>query len=160
VRPALAIAAVAIGLSMLPLTAPASPRAEGSVLTIRLISRLANWSRTDHGPKGPSKGDKLYVRSVLRNAVAQFGKPKGAIVGRDYEVVTYTSAHAAKVTVRVTLPTGTLQAQDRVRASSGPSQTIRVVGGTGRYKGATGTVTTRDLPDGHSASNIYHLRLP
>jgi hypothetical protein len=37
---------------------------------------------------------------------------------------------------------------------------LPVVGGTGRFKGATGTVTVNEVPGTVRASNVYRLSYP
>lgn len=139
-----------------PVASTAAPVNAAAKLELRLISTVEASSHTDRPPKGDGVGDVYRFRSVLRNARPQFGKPTGAVVGRDWSTFTLTSATAATVTVRVELPGGTLHVEGR---SVGGATTLRVTGRTGRYAGATGTVTGRDLPDGRSTNN-YHLVLP
>ena len=126
-------------------------------MTIRLVSTITSHTETDRPPKGGSKGDKAYVRSTLRNAVPQFGRPKGAVVGSDYEVFTVVSPSVVDVAVAVILPGGTLRLHSRFDDSTPPL--LRVVGGTGRYRQAGGTSAGENLPDGRSR-NTYRLRLP
>ena len=59
-------------------------------MTIRLVS-TETYSKvfTDRPPiEQNSKGDVILVGSTLRNAVAQFGRPKGAVVGDDIVIFT------------------------------------------------------------------------
>ena len=88
--------------------------------------------------------------SVLRNAVKQLGRAKGAVVGHHYEVQTFTSPTTGTITTLVHLP------GERFVPNAG---TLPVVGGTGRYAGARGTSYTRDLRPGRSL-NVYYLRIP
>ena len=59
-------------------------------MTIRLLGTAAGSGYlVDHAPKGyPNKGDVVRATSTMRNAVAQFGRPKGAVVGRDVSITT------------------------------------------------------------------------
>ena len=127
-------------------------------MTVRLISKVTSSRVVDRPPKNePSKGDVVYIRSALRNQVAQFGKPKGALVGHDYAVDTLLSATRAKVTVQVTLPGGTVRVKGQVtRATS--SGLLPVVGGTGTFVNARGTCSAQERKS--YSINIYHLRLP
>jgi dirigent-like protein len=128
------------------------------VMTIRLLSRVSSSRVVDRAPKHAwNKGDVVYIRSALRNQVAQFGKPKGALVGHDYAVDTFLSATRAKVTVQVTLPGGTLIVRGQVsQATSGG--VLPVVGGTGRFAHARGTCSVRDR--NRYSINVYRLQLP
>jgi len=128
-------------------------------MAIRLISTFASGREVDIAPKGRlSKGDKAYVRSDLRNAVAQFGKKKGALVGRDDAIFTITSPPTAHLKVAAKLPGGTIRSQGQMRLAQ-HSVVLRVVGGTGRFAGVRGTMDAKDLGGGRTL-NVYRLQLP
>jgi hypothetical protein len=153
-----AILGIPLGVLMLALPAPAATNGADATLTIRLISTAGRITYRDRAPQGPSKGDVISGPSALRNAVKQFGRPKGALVGRDFEVITLASVTAGTMRVKVYLPGGTLRV--RGRWSSGTNEgTVRVVGGTGKYANAQGTSYVRDL-GGKRSLNVYHLRIP
>jgi hypothetical protein len=155
-----ALGAFALVAAVLVLPAPAGRASADASMTIRLTSTASGGTRvTDAAPRGPSRGDKLRVRSVLRNAVAQFGKPKGAVVGSDQMVVTLLTPTSASATVAVKLPGGTMRLRGRLRldTTSGPTS-LPVVGGTGRFAGAKGRCVVRDQPA--FSTNVYHLTLP
>jgi hypothetical protein len=113
----------------------------------------------DVPPTGASVGDSFTEASRLRNAVAQFGRPKGAVVGSDRATTTLISAQAVRMQGTVRLPGGTLTIRGRVTLRPG-SASVPVTGGTGRFAGARGTVTAAALPDGRSAANVYRITLP
>jgi hypothetical protein len=139
------------------LAGAASGAAQSSRLVVRLISDNKIAGAVDKAPKGKlSAGDSITTTSTLRNQVAQFGKPKGALVGRDRAVNTFLSATAYTVTGYAVLPGGRILFQGRVTKSGG---SVNVTGGTGRYAHARGTVGGEDL-GGTRAINIYRLTLP
>jgi hypothetical protein len=133
-------------------------------MTIRLIGSAAS-SRylVDHAPKGyPNKGDVVRETATLRNAVAQFGRPKGAIVGSDVWITTIVIPPFGKAGVKATttVPGGTIHAVGMVTATQ-MTGTFRVVGGTGRYAGARGTLSLRNInASGSRAVIVYRLQLP
>ena len=133
-------------------------------MTIRLIGSTAT-SRylVDHAPKGyPNKGDVVRETSTLRNAVAQFDRPKGAIVGSDVWITTIVIPPfgTADVKAATTVPGGTIRAVGTVTATQ-MTGTFRVVGGTGKYAGARGTLSLRNInPSGSRAVIVYRLQLP
>ena len=154
-----ALAAVAFTLTALP--AEAADRAELASLTIRLVS--TNGKATivvDRTPKGvPSKGDVVRETTTLRNAVRQFGKAKGALVGSDVAVYTFVSSTAATARVTARLPGGTLRATARLEGTAPP--VLRVVAGTGAFAGARGTGRVLQAPEGvKGVLNISRLQLP
>jgi hypothetical protein len=154
---------VALSLLVLALPVQAAPRATSSTLTIRLISTTTKYKvLVDRVPKQEvNKGDVLWAKSILRNAVAQFGRPKGAIVGSDVSTFTVVSATqgVGDLKAAVTLPGGTIRAAGRIRGTR--AQTIPVTGGTGTFANARGTGEVRSLnASGDRALNVYRLQLP
>ena len=108
-----------------------------------------------------SEGDALIVESTLRNAVGQFGRAKGALVGQDTVFLTLRSPRYADVIVESKLPGGSLRAAGRVRL--GPRQTYRVTGGRGRFAHARGTGAAVALVhegQGNRRLKVYRLVLP
>jgi hypothetical protein len=139
--------------------AAASPTAgvARTVLVIRVKSITVSGTHFDASPKGLSKGDQFVGRSRLLNAARQFGKPVGAVVGSDYSVLTLTSSTTATVFGVARLPGGTLRFKGGGHLSNGPSPPIPLIGGTGRYAGARGTVV---VGPGNTPLNTYRLTLP
>ncbi len=130
-------------------------------MTIRLTSMTTTLAVVrDRAPTNVlSAGDVLLARSVLRNAVAQFGRPKGAVVGGDVGVVTMVAATEGNTKVTATLPGGTICSSGK--DTGGVNQPLRVTGGTGKFAGARGAVEVRllDLRT-RRALNVYRLQLP
>jgi hypothetical protein len=109
-----------------------------SQAVFRLISINTSGRSIDKEPKGPSVGDHSIQTSQLRNQVAQFGKPVGAIIGRDRATLTAVTLTAIKIEGVTTLPGGTLRVRGRLRVQSSVTAVAPVTGGTGRYAGAKG----------------------
>lgn len=154
--------ALSLAVLLLALPAQSALSSDSRTQTIRLVSITTSVSVVrDGAPKGePNKGDVIRARSTLRNERAQFGKPKGAVVGSDVGTYTLLSATLGDVKVTVKLPGGTLRAAGRIRDGV-PNQTIRVTGGTGTFAGARGTLATSPLnASGNRALNVYRLQLP
>ena len=147
----------------LALPAQAAHHGDSATRTIRLVSTTVSLQNiVDRPPlRAPSKGDVVLERSTLRNSVRQFGRAKGAVVGSDTGRYTIVSSRPPVVRLRLTvkLPGGTLRGTDRIEGNAPP--TIRVVGGTGSFANARGTLTVRDDTAGApGVLNIYRLRLP
>ena len=155
---------LALGVLLLAAPARAEQEAASTTMAIRLIVIPAD-SRylIDRAPKGfPNKGDVVRERSTLRNAVAQFGRPKGAIVGSDTWITTIVIAPFSKADVKATttVPGGTIRAAGTVTAAQ-TTGTFRVIGGTGKYANVLGTISLRNLTaDGSRGLTIYRLRFP
>ena len=155
---------LALSVLILALPAQAGRRETSATMTIRLIVTAESSSYLiDRAPKGfPNKGDVVQQRSTLRNAVAQFGRPKGAIVGSETWVATVVISPFGKAEVKATttLPGGTIRAIGAVTAAQ-TTATFRVVGGTGTYANARGTMSLRNLNAGGSRGlSVYRLQLP
>ena len=153
-RPLLILAGTLVAVAAPAAAAPAAgtPRV---LLVIQVKSVDAGTRVDDSPPKGISKGDRLFERSRLLNVRKQFGKPAGALVGRDRTLVTLIAGKTGRVDGTATLPGGTIRFGGMVRLDTPP--TIPVLGGTGRYAKARGTLV---VGDGDSPLNTYHLRLP
>ncbi len=82
---------------------------------IKLISITTSERRNDVPPRGISVGDSEFSTSRLVNAVPQFGKAKGAVVGSDRSTTTLRSISTARVEGTATLPGGTLLIHGTVR---------------------------------------------
>jgi hypothetical protein len=117
-----------------------------------------SFRQVDRPPEGvESKGDVLYVKAVLRNWSAQFHRPPNAVVGSDAWVFTALARRGwSFVTAKVKLPDGTLRLQGRVHVSS-YVRYVPVVGGTGRFANARGTVRVQERSSLPSL-NDYRLR--
>jgi hypothetical protein len=134
----------------------AGPR---KTLTIKLRSVVQTTTANDVEPKGPSAGDRVTVTDRLYNLVAQFGKPKGALVGRDTATVTVLAGNQG-VDVRgvTTLPRGTIRTRGRISFGASGWR-VPVVGGSGRFSGARGSVAVDEPPTRGHARNIFRLIL-
>lgn len=134
---------------------------DARTMTIRLVS-IETYSKvfTDRPPiNQASRGDVILVASTLRNAVAQFGRAKGRVVGDDTVVFTVRSRTEADVIVETNLPGGWLRGTGRVRF--GPKQTFPVTAGRGRFAGARGTGESAAVgPNSGRRLKLYRLRLP
>jgi hypothetical protein len=146
-----AVGAVAAGVV---LAFPPGAAADTVVITVRSFTTYAVTQ--DKAPKGESnKGDRIVLRSRLTNAKAQFDKPRGAVVGSDHGTITFTNKTRIVVEGVAELPGGTIRF--RGAGTFGENEPIPVVGGTGRFSGARGTLT---VGEGETPLNTYRLTLP
>jgi hypothetical protein len=146
------------------LPAAASDRAAATSVTIRVLVLPVTRSFTDVAPKTHAtrgeytKGDTLRGTSILRNAVKQFGKPKGARVGTSRFVETALSSARLRFDGVANLPGGTLHARGVMHEVAG-NVTVAIVGGTGVYAGATGVIAGHHLPSGVTLE-VARLQVP
>jgi hypothetical protein len=124
---------------------------------IRLVSTTTSYRATDTKPKGASAGDRQVFTSSLRNAAAQFGRPKGAVVGTDRSALVLTAAGRAQMTTVAKLPGGTLVVRGLLSDAGKGAVSIPVVSGTGRFDGARGTLTILKPTGPKTAGNVYRL---
>ena len=130
-------------------------------MTIRVLASVTKANPVDLPPRNvQNKGDRVFVESQLRNAVPQFGQPKGTIVGIDYSTITYLSSTKRLVSVQITLPGGGLRLRGTLDVSN-PNALVKipVISGTRDFAGATGYSEARSA-GGRQTLNIYRLRLP
>ena len=143
------------------LAVPASDAAAAKSVTIRVYVEEATQSIKDVPPKTLvgyeyTKGDTIRGTEILRNAVRQFNKPKGAKVGTDRYVIFAVAYQKVRVDFLARFPGGTVHLHGEGNPGSGKAP---IVGGTGLYAGATGVAEGRHLGNGKKL-NIYRLRIP
>jgi Dirigent-like protein len=152
VRLAALLAVVVGGLAMV---APAASLERPT--TIRVVSSLTKVRQVDRPPKGRANpGDAVVTDSRLQNQIGQFGRKQGAVVGTDRATLRLLRDGSLRIFGTATLPGGTIRFDGRV-TDSAATVVIRVVGGSGRYENARGTVTVTNLDDRGSALNVYRL---
>src|SRR5213080_1764647 len=135
-RPVLFAAALLVAVWLVPNGSPA----RGDE-TIEVVSVTTYVHRVDQPPKGVSDCDTVDSRDRLLNATRQFGLRTGARIGSDHGRFTYTSTHSASYTGEASLPGGTVTVRGVVLVRADGRLMIPVVGGSGKYKGATGFLT-------------------
>jgi hypothetical protein len=162
-RLALLAAVVTFVTAIGSLGAHVASGAQSGQRVIKVLSRtIKERVSEDKAPKGASTGDVVVGHSVLRNAVAQFGKAKGVVIGRDQYRIVLKTPNTSAIRVSVTLPGGTIACRGTLFRSRA-SQSLRVVQGTGIFTRATGTCDGIDAPKnpyGAGALNVYRLRIP
>jgi hypothetical protein len=148
----------ALALFVLALT-PAQA-AQAQTLTIEVTSLTTQVKAHDLTPKGkPNKGDTIAFKDLLMNRKPQFGKKQGKPVAYDAGVMTYTSNKDTKIFVKATFPgIGTITFSGPFVTQTNGNTVIPITGGTGAFKGATGTVTIG--PGATAAPNIYVVTVP
>jgi hypothetical protein len=150
-------------LLVMALSAAASDAATAKSVTIRVYVKEVTQSIKDVPPKTfaltreYTKGDTIRGTEILRNAVRQFNKPKGASVGSDRYVITAVAWQKVRVDFVTRFPGGTVHAHGEGKAGSKPE--VPIVGGTGLYAGATGSIEGQHLANGEKL-NIYRLQIP
>jgi hypothetical protein len=149
---------VLTGLAALMLVGTAAARPEATV--IRVVSVATATKTHQASPKRPTKGDYVIVDDRLVNAVAQFGKKKGALVGTDHAVETNIGGNRVTIDGFARLPGGTIRFKGELKFASNGTASVPVVGGDGDFQFAKGTVVITNLSkDGKTALNVYSLKL-
>lgn len=123
---------------------------------IQLVSVTTSQQSFDKPPKGPSRGDRSFGVSTLMNTVPQFGRKAGAAVGTDRAWYTFKTKTQEFADGTTRLPGGTIRFRGKISTVSG-LLTIPVVGGTGVFEGAVGTLYIGSAQNGNRAENVYRL---
>ena len=154
----LASAAVFMGLP-----AAASDATAAKSVTIRVYVEEVTQSIKDVPPRTfalthvYTKGDTIRGTETLRNAARQFGRPEGAKVGSDRYVIIAVAWEKVRVDFVTSFPGGTVHAHGE--GKPGVKPVVPVVGGTGVFTGATGSIEGRHLANGKKL-NTYQLQIP
>jgi hypothetical protein len=121
---------------------------------IQVISVSTSYVERPHPPAG-AVGDTATMKDRLLNAVSQFGRPKNAVVGSDSAKATFTRGGGMRICGVARFPTGTIRVCGAARAGQG-GFTVPVVGGTGAFANAQGTVYVTG--NDRRSLNVYDLR--
>ena len=125
-------------------------------LTLRVTSVVTSTKAHARTPKQTSAGDRVMFTDRLLNAESgQFGKGANAVVGSDEGTMTFTSRTTARLDGVAHLPDGDIRFKGAVTVRADSSVTVPVVGGTGTYKDATGTLLVGTGTK--SSPNTYRL---
>jgi hypothetical protein len=110
-------------------------------VTLRITSVVTSTKAHAQSPSQPTAGDRVTFTDRLLNAVSgQFGKGQNEVVGSDEGTMTFTSASSARLDGVAHLPDGDIRFSGPVTVLANKSVVVPVVGGTGTYKRATGTL--------------------
>jgi Allene oxide cyclase len=145
-RPLVALATLVLAGGALAVPADAARRQ-----TIRLVEHADTDATTDTGAAGDSAGDILtFANPVFNHAnTKQVASDQGycirLVVGRSYECTWTNFLKGGQVVVQ------------------GPfydtkDSTLAITGGTGRYRGARGSMKLHARPDGKSYDFVFRIR--
>jgi hypothetical protein len=143
---ALAAAGSAVALTALPASGHDAQRARTIVLTS--IARPSDQKTIDLAPRGESVGDRMISSETLRRGGVPVAREEGECLLLD------PSYEGAQCSFTIMFRDGILIGQGAsvskrvpgVGATSGP---FAIVGGTGRFAGASGTVDVQGTRTGH-----------
>jgi hypothetical protein len=137
-----------------------APAAVAQTLTIEVTSLTTQVKAHDLAPKGkPNKGDRIDFRDLLLNRKPQFGKKKGKAVAYDVGTMTYLTKTRIEIDAVATFPgIGKIHFAGPFATRRDGLTVVPIVGGTGGFEGATGTVTIGQ--GATSAPNIYVVTVP
>jgi hypothetical protein len=157
---------VLLALGMLGVSDSVVAASHATTLIITVKSVETSARSIDVPPKGISRGqfsagDVLILHDRLVNLAPQLGRPKGATVGADKATLTFTSNTNAKLVGSATFPDGSVRFRGTVSANAKGTLVLSVIGGTGAYAHARGTVS-EPATDSNPANarNTYRLSLP
>jgi hypothetical protein len=101
----------------------------------------------DLGEKGQGPGDMFLVENPLYNSQRQFGKAKDARVGRVNAQFTVFTTHTSRLVTTFFFSDGKLEVGGFYTERKGVIPPFPVLGGTGAYANAHGTLETTLLRD-------------
>jgi allene oxide cyclase-like protein len=138
-------------------TTAAPARTKTKTVTIRVMSVVSARHANDTPPKGASEGDTIHFRDRLLNRLPQFGKEVDEQVGTDRGTLTLTGPHTARLEGEAVLPDGRIRFSGEMTPVAHNSVTVPIVGGTGAYENASGTLLVGSGLN--RAVNVFHLVL-
>jgi hypothetical protein len=146
------LAVVGFTIVVLACAGSALAASKPSTITLQLTSKLQHFSQVDNPPAGQSAGDLIVFNEQLLDA-------HGRVVGSDAASCVQLFDVRLLCTGAYILRGGEIQVQlvQPGLASTGV-YTQAITGGTGRYAGATGTVTLHEHTGGDRFT--FHIHLP
>ena len=147
---ATAIAASIAAAALVSGIGASSGGASTGVASLRFYERPGPTSVVDNAPKGKKAGRGDLI--VYANPV--FDR-QGTQVGTDHGVCTVLSSSQSQCEATLALPKGQIVTHGLQGMTS--SFEVAVIGGTGAYAGARGTMTARPIKDGGSTILINLL---
>lgn len=147
---------VALIVALVLQTLVSASNASSSERVIRVIARFSSGNfEHDAPPVGPSRGDVVVGEDVLTNAVRQFGRAKGVVIGRDHYRVRFESSTAGVVDLTAALPGGIIRCRGRAR-SIARNNVLRIVATSGVFAGTRGICEAKELS---TMRTMYTYRL-
>jgi hypothetical protein len=126
---------------------------------LRVRARTSIWWLDADRLTGASTGDAIFGSDVLIHRPDR--PPKAAVLGRSHWRLVYVTSTIAVLTETAYLPQGTITCRGKVRAGARQND-LRVVRGSGAFRGANGVCTTRSAPAGSlgASQKRFELVLP
>jgi hypothetical protein len=139
-------------------TTTTTPQTQVKAVTLRVTSVVTSTKSHARSPKQATAGDHVDFKDKLLNGTSgQFGKGANEVVGSDEGVMTFTSSNTATLEGVAHLPDGDIHFRGAVTVLANRSLTVPVVGGTGRYQRASGTLLVGT--GSKRSANTYSLLL-
>jgi hypothetical protein len=117
-----------------------SSTASRGVAFLRFYERPGPTTRVDNVPRGKMGDVFLYSNPIFDR--------QGTRVGTDHGVCTMLSSSQSQCNATLTLPKGQIVTLGLHGPEPEPNYEAAVIGGTGAYAAARGTLVTRPLKDG------------
>jgi hypothetical protein len=143
-----------------PASTPAKPATTATgpstkALTIEVTSVVKSSRSHRLSASVTTRGDRVDFVDVLLNTAPRFGKGTNEQVGSDKGTMTFTSSNTATMKGIATLPDGTIHFEGDVTVLPNNRVTVPVIGGTGTYAHASGTLLVGS--GSARATNTYTL---
>ncbi len=138
----------------------AQGKAQARTVTITVLSLTRITIPHDVPPKGKeNKGDYIEYRDLLLSVGPLFGKKANQPVGWDKGTLTYTSATDARVIGQAVFPgQGKLKVKGTMKALKDGSNSVKIVGGSGKFVGAKGVLIIG--PGDLKSLNTFRFTVP
>jgi Dirigent-like protein len=151
-----AVVVVVLTTLVLLAASPASSQREPQVIRVLSVGEEF-YTIEGQADRPPQVGDRFSFEGSF---YAWAGHKRGNRVGRFQVLITVITPRWGHLTATGTLPGGTLVIAGRTPLFDVPLEQYSVIGGTGRYAGARGTLTLKDIrgPGDKSALTFRLLR--
>lgn len=150
-----ALAVAALGVAALVVSAVAPAGAQTRPETINVVATGESFQPIGFGEdRGPRVGEGFVLSGSLYEWA---GRKRGKRIGRFELHVVATSDRGGYESGSRSSPPGRSSSRGFTPFADVPVERQAVIGGTGRYVGARGSITVRGLPDGESSAVTVRL---
>jgi len=149
-----AVLVVVFATLSLLVASPASGQQQAQVISVLAVGEQSHPISGFAEDRPPQVGDSFAFSGSFYQWA---GQKRGKRIGRFEALITVTSTRWGYLTATGSLPGGLILIAGRTPLFDAPVERHAVIGGTGRYAGARGTLTVKNIRGTDNSALIFRL---